>query len=61
MGITECRKNNASLEFIEVNSSPFAVGIYEKLGFIRVSDEQLKNGMKFTPMVKKWVDIEQVN
>jgi GNAT superfamily N-acetyltransferase len=53
MAITKCREHDANTELIEVNSSPFAVGIYEKMGFMKVSNEQLKNGIRFTPMVKR--------
>jgi ribosomal protein S18 acetylase RimI-like enzyme len=53
MAITKCRLYNANLELMEVNSSPFAVIIYEKLGFMKVSNEQLKNGIRFTPMTKR--------
>ncbi len=35
---------------ITVNSSPYAVEIYKKLGFIPDSDEQIKEGIRFTPM-----------
>lgn len=38
---------------ITVNSSPYAVSIYEKLGFQKLGPEQIKNGMRFTPMVLK--------
>ena len=33
-----------------VNSSPYAVVIYRKLGFKAVDDEQSVNGLRFTPM-----------
>ncbi len=33
-----------------VNSSPFAVEIYKKLGFHALSEEQLADGIRFTPM-----------
>lgn len=35
---------------ITVNSSPYAVEIYKKLGFVPDSDEQIVEGMRFTPM-----------
>lgn len=35
---------------ITVNSSPYAVGFYEKLGFVKTDDERVKNGIRFTPM-----------
>ena len=37
-------------EKITVNSSPFAEKIYEKLGFIKLSPMQEKDGIKFIPM-----------
>ncbi len=33
-----------------VNSSPFAVPVYRKLGFIDTDKEQTVNGLRFTPM-----------
>jgi GNAT superfamily N-acetyltransferase len=50
LAIERCRKNNPGVKIIEVNSSPFAVPIYTKLGFIKINEEQLKNGIRFTPM-----------
>lgn len=35
---------------ITVNSSPYAVEIYKKLGFNETGPEQVKNGIRFTPM-----------
>ena len=37
-------------EKITVNSSPYAVEIYKKLGFVSDSDEQLTDGLRYTPM-----------
>lgn len=37
-------------EKITVNSSPYAVEVYKKLGFIPDSDEQLTDGLRYTPM-----------
>lgn len=37
-------------EKITVNSSPFAVGFYERLGFVADSEEQVIDGIRFTPM-----------
>lgn len=34
----------------EVNSSPFAVPVYEKLGFVAVGPERTVNGITFVPM-----------
>ena len=35
---------------VTVNSSPFAVHVYRKLGFIDTDKEQTVNGLRFTPM-----------
>jgi GNAT superfamily N-acetyltransferase len=37
-------------EFITVNSSPYAVKIYRKLGFADTASEQLTNGIRYVPM-----------
>ena len=44
---------NSSSEVITVNSSPYAVDVYHKLGFSNVSSEQVVDGIKFTPMELK--------
>ena len=36
---------------ITVNSSPYAVEVYHKLGFADTDTEQVLNGIRFTPMV----------
>ncbi|WP_336012233.1 GNAT family N-acetyltransferase [Fusobacterium polymorphum] len=36
--------------FITVNSSRYAVPIYEKLGFIKTEEEKEQDSLKFTPM-----------
>jgi GNAT superfamily N-acetyltransferase len=51
--IDKCRQHNTNLSLIEVNSSPFAIQIYEKLGFVKTNIEQVKNGIRFTSMIKK--------
>lgn len=45
-----CIENNKNLEIITVNSSPYGVGFYEKVGFIKTSEEQIVDGIRFTPM-----------
>ena len=45
-----CKEKNSSLQAVTVNSSPYAVGFYHKLGFVGVSSEQVVDGIKFTPM-----------
>ena len=51
--IDKSLKHNTNISLIEVNSSPFAIQIYEKLGFVKTDTEQVKNGIRFTPMTKK--------
>ena len=46
----EYLQKNSHSEIITVNSSPYAVPIYRKLGFVDISDEQLSDGMRYTPM-----------
>jgi Predicted acyltransferase len=38
---------------ITVNASPYAVNIYQRLGFVPTGAQQAVNGIKFTPMVHK--------
>lgn len=42
--------NNTSARKITVNSSPFAVPVYHKLGFKDTDQEQITNGLRYTPM-----------
>lgn len=37
-----------------VNSSPYAVGFYHKLGFIDTDVEQLTDGIRYTPMIVRF-------
>ena len=41
---------NSSSNKITVNSSPYAIEIYHRLGFVDTNTEQLVDGMRFTPM-----------
>ena len=45
-------KNN-SYDKITVNSSPYAIPVYHKLGFCDTDKEQVINGLRFTPMELK--------
>lgn len=45
-------KDNPKVKEITVNSSPYAVKIYKKLGFISTDNMQEKDGIKFMPMKK---------
>ncbi|MGN0600759.1 MAG: GNAT family N-acetyltransferase [Oscillospiraceae bacterium] len=47
----ERMKKDYVLKSFTVNSSPFAVKIYEQLGFSAVSSEQVIKGIRFTPMI----------
>ena len=51
--VTLCSGGGSELSQISVNSSPYAVPIYEKMGFRKTDDEQIKNGMRFFPMSLK--------
>jgi GNAT superfamily N-acetyltransferase len=53
LAINKCKANRPDVEAVEVNSSPYAVSIYEKLGFVKVDVEQITNGIRYTPMVFK--------
>lgn len=53
LAIEKCKTLKPDVNVIDVNSSPYAVPIYEKLGSVKVSDEQIVNGMRFTPMTIK--------
>ena len=51
-GIEYCTRGKKDVQSIEVYSSPYAAGIYEKLGFKRESDVQEKNGIRFVELKK---------
>jgi predicted GNAT family N-acyltransferase len=48
--INDLLKENPSLKEITLNSSPYGLPFYLSLGFIPLSDEQIINGIRFTPM-----------
>ena len=43
------KENSGHAEFT-VNSSPFAVPVYHRLGFADTDTEQIANGIRYTPM-----------
>ncbi len=43
-------ERNPDLEKVTVNSSRYAVPVYERLGFAATGDEQVRNGILFVPM-----------
>ena len=49
--IQQTLQNNPDVTTITVNSSPFAVGFYEKMGFQRRGPERYMDGMLVNPMV----------
>lgn len=55
---TEIVSGNLNIEFITVNSSPFAVKIYERFGFTAADKELLQDGLRFTPMKYKLPSID---
>ncbi len=46
-----CRKENPNIREISVNASSYAMPVYEKLGFRRVGEKQVRNGIGFIPMI----------
>lgn len=43
-------KENPAIKEITLNSSPYGKGFYLHLGFIALTEEQEKDGIRFTPM-----------
>lgn len=48
--LEECIESAPGLKEITVHSSPYAVTIYEKLGFIAAGEERAENGIVYIPM-----------
>jgi GNAT superfamily N-acetyltransferase len=48
--VEERCKDQNSASNITVNSSPYAIEVYHRLGFIDTDKEQTVNGIRFTPM-----------
>lgn len=49
----DCLKNNKQLTEITLNSSPYAIDFYHKIGFKDISEEKIVDGIRFTPMKKE--------
>ena len=49
----EVLAQNPKIRAITVNASPYAVGFYEKNGFVTLDKEQKTDGIRFTPMRKR--------
>lgn len=57
--IDEIRADDSSCSEITVNSSPYGAGFYRSLGFIDMSEEQEKHGIRYIPMsfrIRKYPD-----
>jgi GNAT superfamily N-acetyltransferase len=50
LAIERCRAMNRALKTLTVFSAPFAVPVYEQLGFAAIGPEQQQNGIRFRPM-----------
>ncbi len=50
LAVNKCRLSRPDIQVIDVNSSPYAVPTYERMGFVKQSEEQITNGMRYTPM-----------
>jgi len=53
LALQRCRRDNPGLAGITVNSSPYAIAIYESLGFEPTEPEKVINGVRHTPMLYK--------
>ena len=51
--IDKCREVDAHLPAVTVNSSPWAVPVYRRLGFEAMDDEREHSGIRFVPMVRR--------
>ena len=51
--IGQCPAQLPELDAFTVNSSPWAVSVYEKLGFKRTGSEQEQNGVRFVSMIRQ--------
>jgi ribosomal protein S18 acetylase RimI-like enzyme len=48
--VEENCKSQDNISCITVNSSPYAIEVYHRLGFVDTDKEQTVNGIRFTPM-----------
>jgi GNAT superfamily N-acetyltransferase len=48
--LERCKSEKSTIHTITVNSSPYAVEVYHRLGFVDIEKEQTVNGLRFTPM-----------
>lgn len=52
--VAETYGNGQVRVIVTVNSSPYAVGFYHRLGFADTDREQVADGIRFTPMCMIW-------
>lgn len=52
----ETMLNKSTSDIITVNSSPYAVAVYQRLGFVAFESEQLIDGIRFLPMRRNKTD-----
>ena len=50
--VLEYTEKNEEVTQITVNSSPYAVPVYERLGFIKTDEQQEQNGIIYIPMAR---------
>jgi GNAT superfamily N-acetyltransferase len=50
LAVERLRWENPGLDAVTVNSSPYAIPIYQRMGFEATQPEQVKNGIRHTPM-----------
>lgn len=48
--VVERCKSEGNISNITVNSSPYAIEVYHRLGFLDTDKELTVNGIRFTPM-----------
>jgi len=51
------QKGIKATPYVTVNSSPYAVGFYEKVGFNRLDLEQTRDGIRYTPMKCQFIPL----
>ncbi len=50
--LDEIMASDKNISKITVNSSPYALGVYKRMGFLATSEMQHQDGLLFIPMVK---------
>jgi len=50
--VLEELKKDKGMTQITVNSSPYAVKVYERLGFVKTEEQQEKDGILYVPMMR---------